>query len=124
MQDYDLRSTHVSCLYYLYCSKGLTATDLCERCEEDKGTISRAIEYLENNGYIVCESKSAKRYKSTLVLTEKGSEAGKRIADKIDAVLDEMSIDLSEEERASFYRCLGIISDRLDAISSRLEGKG
>ena len=47
MAEYDLRSAHISCLYYLYANPGLTATDLCERCEEDKATISRALEYLE-----------------------------------------------------------------------------
>ena len=120
MQEYDLRSTHISCLYYLYCSQGLTATELCERCEEDKATISRAIEYLEGNGYIVCQSRSAKRYKAPIALTERGFEAGKRIADKIGAVLDEMSAELSEEERASFYRSLAIISDSLESISSRI----
>ena len=55
MAEYNLRSAHVSCLYYLYTSKGLTATDLCERCEEDKATISRAVDYLETNGFIICE---------------------------------------------------------------------
>ena len=49
MADYDLRSPHVSCLYYLYVSESLTATDLCERCEEDKATISRSIDFLEKN---------------------------------------------------------------------------
>ena len=52
MAEYNLRSAHVSCLYYLYTNKGATATDLCERCEEDKATISRALDYLENGGYI------------------------------------------------------------------------
>ena len=72
MAEYNLRSSHISCLYYLYTSGGLTATDLCERCEEDKATVSRSLEYLENNGYLICESKSAKRYKSPLTLTDKG----------------------------------------------------
>ena len=57
MADYNLRSAHVSCLYYLYTHSGATATDLCERCEEDKATISRALDYLETTGYIVCETK-------------------------------------------------------------------
>ena len=52
MSEYNLRSAHVSCLYYLYASRGLTATDLCERCDEDKATISRALEYLEAHGYL------------------------------------------------------------------------
>lgn len=121
MAEYKLRSAHVSCLYYLYSADGLTATDLCERCEEDKATISRALDYLETNGYLTCESKNAKRYKSPLVLTEKGQEVGKKIADKINAVLDEISVGLTEEERLAFYRSLSIISESLEKISKNGE---
>ena len=119
MADYDLRSPHISCLYYLYLSDGLTATELCEKCEEDKATISRSLGYLENNGFLTCDSQSAKRYKSPLVLTEKGKAAGKRIADKIAFVLDEIGTGLTEEERISFYRSLTIISGGLEAMSSQ-----
>ena len=123
MAEYNLRSSHVSCLYYLYVNKGATATDLCERCEEDKATISRALEYLENNQYLTCESKCTKRYKSRLVLTDKGNEVGKKIADKINGVLDTISGGLTEEERVAFYRSLAIISDSLDAVSKMSDGK-
>lgn len=123
MADYDLRSPHISCLYYLYTSDGLTATDLCERCEEDKATISRSLEHLENNGYLTRESKSAKRYKSPLTLTEKGKEVGKKISEKIDLALNEISAGLTEEERVALYRSLNIISDRLETISKRLDEK-
>ena len=61
MAAYNLRSAHISCLYYLYRHNGATATELCERCEEDKATISRALDYLETSGYITCETKNAKR---------------------------------------------------------------
>ena len=123
MAEYNLRSVHVSCLYYLYISSGATATDLCERCEEDKATISRAIDYLETNGFLTCESKTAKRYKSTLMLTDKGNEVGKQIGDKISAVLDTVSVDLTEEERAAFYRSLSIISKSLEDIAKNIENK-
>lgn len=119
MADYDLRSPHISCLYYLYSAEGLTATDLCERCEEDKATISRSLDYLEKNGYLTCRSKFAKRYKSPLVLTQKGKEAGGRIANKIALVLDEISTGLTEEERLAFYRSLTIISEGLENIANR-----
>ena len=119
MAEYNLRSSHISCLYYLYTSGGLTATDLCERCEEDKATVSRSLEYLENNGYLICESKSAKRYKSPLILTDKGNEVGKKIADKIEYFLKEISVELTEEERMQFYRSLTLISNGLDNIANR-----
>ena len=117
MAEYELRSTHVSCLYYLYVDQSLTATELCERCEEDKATISRAVDYLKTNGYVTCESKSSKRYNSPIILTEKGQLIGKEICDKVDLVLDEVSVGLSDEERIEFYRCLTIISDNLERIT-------
>lgn len=124
MAEYDLRSTHVSCLYYLYINEGLTATDLCERCEEDKATISRALDYLEKNGYITCETRGAKRYKSPLLLTAKGRDVAGQIAEQIYGVLDSISDILSEEERKSFYKSLSRISESLEAISKSSEKRG
>ena len=121
MEEYGLRSAHVSCLYYLYETDGLTATELCERCEEDKATISRALDFLESNGYICCTSKAAKRYKSPLHLTEAGKSVGRQIADKIDGVLEETAKGLTEEERHAFYCSLSIISNSLETICRHSE---
>ena len=123
MAEYHLRSAHISCLYYLYSTKGATATDLCERCDEDKATVSRALEYLEENGFITCETQVGKRYKSPLILTDKGQEAGKKIADKINRVLSEISDGLSEDERVAFYRSLAIISRQLETVAQKSESK-
>ena len=119
MAEYDLRSVHISCLYYLYLENGLTATELCERCEEDKATISRAVEYLESKGYILGEEKPSKRYKTPLLLTKSGEELGKKIANKIGAVLDEVGNCLDDEKRAEFYKSLALISDCLDEVASK-----
>ena len=119
MVEYGLRSAHISCLYYLYTADALTAKELCELCEEDKATLSRALVYLEENGFITCESKLVKRYKSPLLLTEKGRAVGMEITRKINSVLEEISIGLSEEERTEFYRCLNIISNSLEQCANK-----
>ena len=116
MAEYSLRSPHVSCLYYLYSSEGLTATDLCERCEEDKATISRSLDYLEENGYVIRGSKFSRRYKAPLTLTEKGRKVGHEIAESIEGVLSRVGSSLTEEERQSFYHNLAVISDDLERI--------
>ena len=121
MAEYNLRSVHVSCLYYLYLHEGATATDLCERCEEDKATISRGLDYLENNGYITRNPERTKRYNSPLILTDKGREAGRKISDKINSVLGSISGVLTEEERTLFYRSLSSISDCLETVSKSKE---
>lgn len=87
MKDMHLRSFHVECLYYLYATDANTATKLCEKCGEDKATISRTLEYLETNGYILREKTEKKRYNSVIVLSDLGKETGKLIANKIEHVL-------------------------------------
>lgn len=119
MAEYNLRSAHVSCLYYLYMHKGATATDLCERCEEDKATISRALDYLENDGFITRNPERTKRYNSPLTLTDKGNEAGEKIADKVSDVLNAISGGLTEEQRVEFYRSLSVISESLETVSKK-----
>lgn len=118
MADFDLKSPHVSCLYYLYTSdsESLTAKELCDICEEDKAAVSRSIDYLETNGYLSCNSKTRKRYKSLLVLTEKGRDIAKNLTEKINNILGSAGRGLSDEERRVMYRCLEVISNNLQNI--------
>ena len=119
MAEHALRSPQISCLYYLYLREGLTATDLCERCEEDKATISRSLDYLEENGYVIRDTRSTKNYKAPLTLTEKGRKVGREIAEKIDGVLAEVGSGLTEEERLIFYRSLSVIAEDLERICKK-----
>ena len=119
MEEINLKSPHVSCLYYLYKEGRLTATEICEISEEDKAQISRALDYLELHGYILCDTNQKKRYKSHFELTVIGKEKAKHIANKIDSILDEISNELTEETRVILYKSLKIISDNLEKINER-----
>lgn len=121
MAEHGLRSAHVSCLYYLYTFDSLTVTELVEKCEEDKATVSRALVFLKSNGYLFQESCTHKRYKTPLILTDKGRTVGKQIAEKINFVLNEINVELSESQRIEFYSALTNISTRLEAVSLRLD---
>ena len=123
MAEFNLKSPHVTCLYYLYKENGLTASELCERCDEDKASVSRSLEYLEKSGFISCPFTSKKKYKARLTLTEKGMETGEYIAKKIDEVLFLASEGLSEENREIFYKSLTLISNNLQKISEEYEEK-
>ena len=99
MADFELKGPHVSCLYYLSQQDGMTAAELCERCDEDKAAISRSLDDLEKNGYITCASGAGKRYKSPLRLTERGKAVGRAIGEKIMRIVEAASEGLSEAER-------------------------
>ena len=116
MDEYNLKSHHVSCLYYLFKFGGLTAKQLCDICQEDKAALSRSIEYLEKNGYIENNESVKKKYRSPLNLTEKGNLIGKNIAKKIDKILNLASDGLSEEKRKSLYEGLTLINNNLEKI--------
>lgn len=115
MTSQGLKSSHVSCLYYLYKeNKPLTATELSKLCEEDKAAISRTIDYLSKNNYIVCEKKFEKAYRSPLILTDKGIKIAKIINEKIENIVNVITNGLDQNEISIMYKFLTTISDNLD----------
>ena len=116
MAEFRLKGPHVACLYYLSLCGEMTATELCERCDEDKAAVSRSLDYLERNGYVACVSGASRRYKAPLCLTEKGESVCMAMREKITRIVDEASEGLSAAERAVMYRALTTISGNLESI--------
>ena len=117
MQCFGLRSVHVSCLFYLYKNiEGLTASELCSMCEEDKGAISRSLEFLEKNDYIICQHSDKKKYRAKLQLTDKGKEIASKIINISDEAVEFASNGLRDEERMIMYKSLDIIAYNLKNI--------
>lgn len=123
MAAYHLNGSHGSCLYYLYTVGDMTAAELCGYCKEDKGRISRCVELLEKEGYLV-RLTPEHRYRSPLSLTEQGRAVGKTVAEKIAAVVAEIDSALTAEERAAFYDSFSKLSDRLDIVAANHTKKG
>ena len=121
MEEYQLKSPHVSALYYLNKESGLTAAELCSLCKEDKAAMSRALDYLEKNGYIFPNTDTNKKYRRPLKLTEKGEKIALGIAEKVDRILEKASEGLSEEHRVIMYQSLALINDNLDKICESYE---
>ncbi len=119
--EYNLKGPHVSCLYYIYKQENLTAKELCDLCGEDKGAISRALDFLEESGFIIAQEVEGKKYKMPLVLTEKGSTVAEGMCKKIDGILDEVSKGISEGERVIMYRSLEAINKNLQTICDKYE---
>ena len=116
MAEYNLKSSHVSCLYYIFKYGTLTATKLCDLCGEDKANISRSLKYLEDNGYLIVDPNSTKKYQRPIELTFNGYKVGKSISQKIDKILNYASEGLSEDDRKIMYEGLNLINERLNSI--------
>ena len=117
MTEFGLKGTHVMCLYYLRQNPGgLTASQLCGLCAEDKAAISRTVSELRSQGYITTLSQKA--YRAMLTLTN----AGQELARKFDSLIEDWvtigGSGLSDEERSDFYKVLSTIAENL---RSRIE---
>lgn len=114
MRQLNLNAGDVSCLYYLAKhQEGLTATQLCQLCADDKSIVSKTLEQLEKQQYVYCESTEGKRYNSRMFLTDKGKETAVIVIDKINDILRIVNQDINPSDREIFYRCFEKITSRL-----------
>ncbi len=114
MTEYNLKASNVTCLFHLGKNPGgLTATELCEKCMEDKAAVSKSLAVLKENGYVIQED-SEKKYKTKYYI----SESGKKVYDEISVVIgktvEKVGEGLTDDERNVFYKALGVIVENLN----------
>ena len=115
MNEFNLKGPHVYVLYYLHTYGSLTASQLCELCNDDKALLSRSIDHLEENGYITRDN-SSKRYRSKIQLTPKGVVVAEKMVELVGEIVEEASQGLAEENRAIMYESLALICDNLEKM--------
>ncbi len=111
MTELGLKGPHLMCLFFLHRHpEGLTAAKLCRLCSDDKAAISRTIETLKKQGYIVTGEK---KYRAAITLTESGAAAAERLNGVICQWVGFGGDGLTDDERVAFYRSLEKISGNL-----------
>lgn len=118
MQEYDLKTIHVMCVYYLNNNpEGLTASELTKLTLEDKGAISRALKVLQEKGYA---SYDPNKYNADIHLTNEGRQLAATICKKADLAVSAGSYDFTDAQRNSFYIELKTIADNLEKYYNKL----
>ena len=119
MAKYGLKGPHVQCLLAMVRNpEGITAARLCEICEKDKAAISRTIGELESAGMVICEDTPGKRYRSKLILTEKGSEIAVNVKNLVHLAVSRASEGYGLEDRQVFINVLSVIAGNLQVLSA------
>ena len=123
IKEFGIKGSHVMCLFNISeAENGLTATELCKLCSEDKAAISKALAALEEKKYIQFENGENKKYRSKYFLTEDGKYVISKVYDKIFNAVSLGGDGVSEEERDIFYKTLGVINSNLESLSKKFEG--
>lgn len=116
MKAYGLKGAHALYLTTLYrCPRGITIPDLCELCLKDKSDASRMLAILEGKGLVRKEGG----YGGTVSLTPAGVEAARQVGRRVSRAVEVAGKDLTEEERAVFYKALDSITENLRTLTSQ-----
>ena len=123
MASIGLKGTHTMCLYALgKAPEGLSASQLCQKCGEDKAAISRTITELTQLEYICPASVTGKRaYRTKLMLTQKGQEALAFVEQRVENALSGVGGTLDSQARQTLYASLQEISQNLTDYLKKME---
>lgn len=122
MNKFGLKASNVMCLFFLGKNlDGLTPTELCEMCGEDKAGISKSLFALKEKGYVFANDDGDKKYKVKYTITEKGKKAYEEISEFIVKAVDRAGGSLTEEERTLFYKTLGTIVSNIGEFCKELD---
>ena len=114
MKAYGLKGAHATYLTILYrYPAGITVPELCELCLKDKSDASRMLAILEEKGLVRKEGG----YGGAVLLTEAGRAAAIQVRQRASRAVEAGGKDLTDEERAVFYKALGSIADNLRALA-------
>ena len=107
-------------IYILTLSKykeGISASKISELCSRDKADVSRAVTALIDKGLAMKPQIEGKKYRSPIILTEKGFEVASRISKKARTAVEFASLGVSDEERKNFYETLETICSNMTKMS-------
>lgn len=112
VNELGLKGAHVMCMFYLnQHPEGLTASQLCSLCAEDKAAVSRTIAFLRGEGFV--RSEGPKNYRAVLFLTTAGQAVAEKFNELIAGWVCAGGSGLTEQERRDFYYGLDLIASNL-----------
>lgn len=118
MERYGLKGAHSVYLLTMYrFPEGVAGPRLCELCGKDKADVSRMMSIMERKGLVKKEGVNQNLYRGVFKLTEEGRAAAEFVRQRAGLAVELAGKDLSEEDRAVFYRSLELITANLRQLS-------
>ena len=120
MEKYGLRGAYVKYLVaLLHTPEGLTISQLCEICDQDKAAVSRAVSELVGREFIWRDNPRKNHYRAKLNLSERGCELAKEVCNSAKDAFDEAVAGLTQEQKDNLYELMFAVSDNLHVIGMK-----
>ncbi|MBE7028855.1 MAG: hypothetical protein IKZ35_05380 [Clostridia bacterium] len=125
MNNLDLKAAHLNVIFYLgKSSGGLTASELCWLCKEDKAWISKNLNYLKKKKLIEKYNEDKdKTYRAKYYMTNDGMDIYNEIIRIITFISHKSAEGCTKEELDVFYKVFGRIISNLSEFYNRIESR-
>lgn len=100
--NYDINRTQLRALVFVKKNGDISMSDLCERLNIEKGSLTTMVDDLAKKGYISRNRDLKDRRKYILSLTESGQKVANDFIEKLGNKLEERFLKLSEYDRSKF----------------------
>ncbi len=118
MESYGLKGSFAPYLLaMLRYPEGITAAELCEVCDKDKGAVSRTLSELELRGLISRPLDEVARYRAPIRLTDAGQTAAAFVQQRATRAVELAGTGLAEPDRQIFYAALQRIALNLNSVA-------
>ena len=118
LTKYGLKGPHATYLTAMYkYPDGITVPELCEVCGKDKSDASRMLAILEEKGLVTKKVVGGSLYRGKLQLTDEGKLAAEHVSQRASRAVEVAGKDLTDAERATFYKALDSITANLRELS-------
>ncbi|MBN8047897.1 MAG: MarR family winged helix-turn-helix transcriptional regulator [Paraclostridium dentum] len=98
----NVNRTQLRALVFINNNGEITMTDLCEKLNIEKGSLTTMVDDLTKKGYLTRTRDSRDRRKYILNLTTSGEDIAKDFLEALGTRLESRFLELNEEERNKF----------------------
>lgn len=125
MNNLDLKAANLNVLFYLGKNlDGLTASELCWLCKEDKAWISKNLNFLKKKKLVEMYNEDKdKKYRAKYFMTVEGMDVYNEMIKIITFISETCAEGCSDEELDIFYKVFSKIISNLSEFYSSIESK-
>lgn len=109
----DVNRTQLRALVFIKNNGEITMTDLCEKLNIEKGSLTTMVDDLTKKGYLTRTRDLRDRRKYILNLTNEGDVIAKDFLEELGKKLESRFLELSEEDRDKFMQSIKNLEDIL-----------
>ncbi|WP_270647599.1 MarR family winged helix-turn-helix transcriptional regulator [Paeniclostridium hominis] len=109
----DVNRTQLRALVFIKNNGEITMTDLCEKLNVEKGSLTTMVDDLTKKGYLTRTRDLRDRRKYILNLTNEGDVIAKDFLEELGKKLESRFLELSEEDRDKFMQSIKNLEDIL-----------